>query len=141
MTHENRRVTSEILWRLSTNLKRLRAARGYTQRALAKACGFSVSYIRNVEHGKVNISLANLETLAWGLNCTAEDLLRRPSNYHTRVVALRTTNSSVRADPPVLPAKARAYARRAERSRRLSIRFLTRAGIIEKAGKLARQYR
>ncbi len=59
------------------NLKRLRAARGYTQHALAEICGYSKSYISNVEQGTVNISLANLENIADGLNCPAEDPLRR----------------------------------------------------------------
>ncbi len=47
----------------------------------------------------------------------------------------------VQADPPVLPKEARAYARKIERSRRLSIKFLKEAGIIEKPGRLSRQYR
>jgi DNA-binding XRE family transcriptional regulator len=78
MGNQNRKASPEIRWRLSTNLRRLRKARGYTQRQLAKLCGFSTSYIGNVEQGSVNITLANLETLAKGLNCAAEDLLRRP---------------------------------------------------------------
>jgi DNA-binding XRE family transcriptional regulator len=80
MGNQNRKASPEILWRLSTNLRQLRLARGYTQQELAKICGFSKSYIGNVEQGTVNITLANLETLAIGLNCAEEDLLRRPSN-------------------------------------------------------------
>jgi len=72
----NRKASPEILGRLSENLKRLRQARGYTQRELAKRCGFSASYVGNVEQGTVNITLANLETLASGLSCCATDLLR-----------------------------------------------------------------
>jgi len=78
MGNPNRKASPEIRWRLSTNLKRLRRVRGYTQRELAKVCGFNTSYIGNVEQGTVNITLANLETLAKGLNCTIEDLVRRP---------------------------------------------------------------
>jgi DNA-binding XRE family transcriptional regulator len=80
MGNQNRKASPEILWRLSTNLRQLRLARGYTQQELAKICGFSKSYIGNVEQGTVNITLANLETLAIGLNCAEEDLLRRPSH-------------------------------------------------------------
>ena len=47
----------------------------------------------------------------------------------------------LRADPPVLSKTARAYAKRVAGSRRLSIKFLKEAGIIEKPGKLARPYR
>ena len=74
----NRKASPEILWRLSENLRCLRRARGYTQRELAKVCGFSTSYIGNVEQGTVNITLANLETIGRGLCCSAEDLLRKP---------------------------------------------------------------
>ena len=78
MGKANRKAGSEVLWRLSTNLRRLRKARGYTQRALAKICGFRTSYIGNVEQGVVNITLANLETLAIALMCDEEDLVSPP---------------------------------------------------------------
>ncbi len=78
MGNQNRKASADILWRLSTNLKRLRQARGYTQQQLADLSGLSNSYISNVEQGTVNISLANLEALANGLGCAEEDLLRRP---------------------------------------------------------------
>ena len=42
---------------------------------------------------------------------------------------------------PVLSKAARAYARKVEGNRELAIRFLKKAGIIEKPGKLARPYR
>ncbi len=80
MGTQNRKASTEIRWRLSTNLRRLREARGYTQKELAELCGFRKTYIGNIEQGVVNISLANLEALANGLGCAEEDLLRRPSS-------------------------------------------------------------
>lgn len=80
MRNQNRKASREILWRLSTNVKSLRKARGYTQRELANRCGLSKTYVSNVEQGTVNISLANLEVLAIGLDCSEVDLLMRPSN-------------------------------------------------------------
>jgi transcriptional regulator with XRE-family HTH domain len=74
--NQTRKASLDVRWRLSTNLKRLRQARGYTQGGLGAVCGLSNSYISNVEQGAVNISLANLEALANGLGCAAEDLLR-----------------------------------------------------------------
>ena len=74
----HRKASPEILRRLAINLKRLRKSQEYTQRQLATLCAFTTSYIGNVEQGRVNITLANLETLAWGLDCSAEDLLRNP---------------------------------------------------------------
>jgi hypothetical protein len=47
----------------------------------------------------------------------------------------------VLARPAVLPEAARAYAKKVAASRRLSVKFLTEAGIIEKPGVLARPYR
>jgi transcriptional regulator with XRE-family HTH domain len=72
-----------MLRQLSTNLKTLRRARGYTQQVLASRCGFRKSYISNVEQGTVNISLANLEALAVGLDCTAGDLISWPATRST----------------------------------------------------------
>ena len=72
---EHRKPSAEILRRLSTNLKSLRRARGYTQYELSKVCGFAASYIGDVEQEMVNITLANLEALAQGLMCLEGDLL------------------------------------------------------------------
>jgi transcriptional regulator with XRE-family HTH domain len=79
-----RKASSEILWILATNLKRLRDARGYTQQELARRCEFPKSYIGDIEQETVNITLANLEALANGLGCLPEDLLRPPSARSSR---------------------------------------------------------
>jgi DNA-binding Xre family transcriptional regulator len=81
MANKIRKASADILWRLSVNLKRFREARGYTQEQLANVCGVTKSYVSNVEQATVNITLANLETLAKGLGCTESDLLRRPSEF------------------------------------------------------------
>jgi transcriptional regulator with XRE-family HTH domain len=77
VSKRNRKASKEIRWRLSDNLKRLRAARGYTQADLAQICGLAPSYISDVEQATVNITIANLETLARGLDCTEAELLRK----------------------------------------------------------------
>ena len=64
-----------MLGRLAVNLRRLRKARGYTQERLGKLCGLTKNYISNIEQATVNVTLANLEALAKGLNCQAADLL------------------------------------------------------------------
>lgn len=76
-TKPSRTPSPEILHRLSSNLKRLRKIRIYTQKRLEKMSGLSRNYISNVERETVNITLANLEALANGLGCTESDLLRR----------------------------------------------------------------
>jgi transcriptional regulator with XRE-family HTH domain len=72
----NRKASQGIRYRLADNLKRHRKARGYTQERLAKLCRCTKTYISHIERGTVNISLANLEALAYGLGCAEEDLLR-----------------------------------------------------------------
>ena len=57
----HRRPSAEILYRLADNLRRYRHYRNYTQHELARQCGFSNSYIGDVEQGTVNITLANLD--------------------------------------------------------------------------------
>ncbi len=71
----HRKPSVEILSRLSTNLKNVRNGRGYTQHELSKACGFAASYIGDIEQETVNITLANLEALAPGLERHEADLL------------------------------------------------------------------
>jgi transcriptional regulator with XRE-family HTH domain len=61
-------------WR--TTWRDCAGARGFTQRQLAAQCGTCKTYISNIEQGTVNITLANLEALATGLNCTESELLR-----------------------------------------------------------------
>ncbi len=72
---ENRRPSAEIQWRLASNVKRLRIALNYTQHELAIRCKFQPGYIGDIEREAVNITLANLEALAKGLNCLEIDLL------------------------------------------------------------------
>jgi transcriptional regulator with XRE-family HTH domain len=80
MGNKNRKPSQEIRWRLATNLKRLREARGYTQLELARRSGLTNAYISKIEQELMNVSLANLEALANGLGCSEEDLVRRPLN-------------------------------------------------------------
>ena len=74
---KNRKPSQAILLRLADNLKALREGRGYTQAGLAQRTGLTKTYIGNIEQATVNVTLASLETVAEGLECFEEDLLRR----------------------------------------------------------------
>lgn len=74
---QNRKPSQAILLRLADNLKALRKACGYTQAGLAQRTGLTKAYIGFIEQARFNVSLASLETLAEGLECFEEDLLRR----------------------------------------------------------------
>jgi transcriptional regulator with XRE-family HTH domain len=71
---KNRKPTSVSLWLLATNLRRLRKARGYTQIELARRSGLTNGFISKVEQELKNVTLANLEALAHGLDCSIADL-------------------------------------------------------------------
>ena len=71
---QNRRPRLESLWLLAANLKRLREARGYTQIDLARRTGLPNGYISKIERELMNVSLANLDALAAGLDCSLTDL-------------------------------------------------------------------
>ena len=80
---ENRSPSAALLRRFSTNLKRLRSSRSYTQHQLAARCGFKPGYVGDLEREVVNLTLAPLEVLAIGLDCSEQDFfvpLRGPQN-------------------------------------------------------------
>ncbi len=56
-------------------VKRKRTTLGINQTELAKLSGLNRSYISELEHGYVNISLDRANILATALNCTLKDLL------------------------------------------------------------------
>jgi transcriptional regulator with XRE-family HTH domain len=76
MSKTNRKPSAEVMARLAFNTNRLRRAKDYILQELADASGLPLSYLGEIEHGRINICLANLEALAHGLGCTEEDLLR-----------------------------------------------------------------
>jgi len=73
----NRKPSQAIRDRIAGNLKWFRKIRGLTQEELANRCGMVKNYISNVEQGNVNICLANLETIAKGLDAEAWELVTK----------------------------------------------------------------
>ena len=71
-----RKARSDLIVRLAYNLKRLRNARQMTQRRLGQTCGLSPNYISDVERGRIEPRANNLQKLARGLGCSADELLR-----------------------------------------------------------------
>src|SRR3989338_8110314 len=60
---------------ISTNLKRLRSSRGMTQGTLAKRAGLSRIAYSNVENGKANPRVNNLQQLAEALEVSMQELV------------------------------------------------------------------
>jgi len=88
----NRQPSPEMLGRLAVNLRRLRRERGHTQERLGKLCGLAKNYISNIEQSTVNVTLANLEALAKGLNCREADLLTEGNEPPRRFASSSTSD-------------------------------------------------
>jgi len=62
---------------LASNIKRLREARGFTQKELAAHSGLSVRSVGGIEQGTANQRLLTSTAFATALDCAPADLLRR----------------------------------------------------------------
>lgn len=61
---------------LAANMRRLRAARGLSQEALAHECGLNRTYLSGVERSERNVSIDNIARIAKGLGVEPWKLLR-----------------------------------------------------------------
>ncbi|ATZ19026.1 transcriptional regulator [Williamsoniiplasma somnilux] len=68
---------SEIISRLSKNMKEYRSKQKITQEELSFRSGLHRNYISDTERGTRNISLEALEKIAKGLEVEVEDLFKR----------------------------------------------------------------
>lgn len=62
---------------LATNMRRLRAARGLSQEALAHECGVNRTYLSAVERAERNVSIDNIERISRGLGVEPWQLLKK----------------------------------------------------------------
>ncbi len=74
---------------LAKKIKLLRFSRGWSQETLAELCGFSRSYIANIESWKHNLSLDNLERLAEAFEVPIAELLN--PDFNLRIEQPRAT--------------------------------------------------
>jgi transcriptional regulator with XRE-family HTH domain len=72
-------VSSDICVRLGKRIRDLRKAKGWTQFEMAEKMGSDRSYIAEVETGKIEICLRNLEIVAQTFGIEPHQLLRLPS--------------------------------------------------------------
>jgi transcriptional regulator with XRE-family HTH domain len=70
-------VSQDIKARFGQRLKDLRKKRGMTQAELADLLGLDRSYLGEIEQGKRNPCLVNLEIIANGLKVTLSQMLSR----------------------------------------------------------------
>ena len=70
-------MADDLLIRLGERIRKLRKQRGLTQVVFAERVGLDRSFIADVERGKRNISILNLDLIAKGFNVSLAQLLSR----------------------------------------------------------------
>ncbi len=70
-------MPEDLLIRLGIRIRQLRRKRGWTQVVMAERVGLDRSFLADVERGKRNISILNLELIAKGLRLSLSQLLSR----------------------------------------------------------------
>jgi len=70
-------MAEDLLVRLGDRIRKLRKAQGWTQTVMAERVGIDRSFLADVERGKRNISILNLELIAKGVRVTLSQLLSR----------------------------------------------------------------
>jgi transcriptional regulator with XRE-family HTH domain len=70
-------MSKDLLVRLGDRIQKLRKRRGWTQVVMAEKIGLDRSFIADVERGKRNISILNLDIIAKGLKLSLARLLSK----------------------------------------------------------------
>ncbi len=70
-------MAEDLLVRLGDRIRKLRKKRGWTQVVMAERVGIDRSFLADVERGKRNVSILNLELMAKGLKVSLSQLFSR----------------------------------------------------------------
>jgi transcriptional regulator with XRE-family HTH domain len=70
-------MAEDLLVRLGDRIRKLRMKRGWTQVEMAEEVGIDRSFLADVERGKRNISILNLDLMAKGLKVSLAQLFSR----------------------------------------------------------------
>jgi transcriptional regulator with XRE-family HTH domain len=66
-----------VLVALGLAVRRLRTERGMTQEALAEASGLHPRYVSDIERGRRNVGIVNLDRLAVALEVRLDELMAK----------------------------------------------------------------
>lgn len=67
-------MQTDIMLRFGQAVRKVRREQGISQEELAERCGLHRTYISDVELGKRNVSLENIERIAISLNISLVEL-------------------------------------------------------------------
>ncbi len=70
-------MAADLLVRLGDRIRKLRKQRGWTQVEMAERVGIDRSFLADVERGKRNVSILNLDLMAKGLKVSLSQLFSR----------------------------------------------------------------
>jgi len=70
-------MPADLLVRLGSRIRKLRKKRGWTQIVMAEKVGIDRSFLADVERGKRNVSILNVELMAKGLKVSLSQLFSR----------------------------------------------------------------
>ena len=70
-------MPEDLLVTLGDRIRKLRKKHGWTQVEFAERVGIDRSFLADVERGKRNVSILNLELIAKGLRVTLSQLFSR----------------------------------------------------------------
>jgi transcriptional regulator with XRE-family HTH domain len=70
-------MPADLLVRLGDRIRKLRKKRGWTQVLMAEKVGIDRSFLADVERGKRNVSILNLDVMAKGLKVSLSQLFSR----------------------------------------------------------------
>jgi len=68
-------MAEDVRVRFGKRLRALRRKHGWTQEALAHRLGLDRTYLADIENGRMNVSLVNLEIIAKGFEVSLSKLL------------------------------------------------------------------
>ena len=75
-------MAEDLLIRLGKRIRKLRKQRGWTQVVMAEKIGIDRSFLAEVETGKRNIAILNLELIAEGLGLSLSRLFAGLNKRH-----------------------------------------------------------
>lgn len=70
-------MAEDVRVRFGKRLRALRKKHGWTQEALSHRLGLERTYLSDIENGRMNVSLINLEIIAQGFGLSLSKLLSR----------------------------------------------------------------
>jgi transcriptional regulator with XRE-family HTH domain len=70
----------ELLREIGKNVRRLRAARGYSQESFAQAAKLNRAYMGGVERGQRNVGVVNLHRIAEALDLSLSEFFAEMEN-------------------------------------------------------------